>query len=363
QKVYDQDKLLHKFRNDDFVKHFSSAKNYLYKTILKSLRAYRAEKNAHFQIRELQSDAAILQEKGLYKQALKQIRKAKKLGEHYELNLPLLEILQTEKWLVKKVGKKSAGKESEVIVQQINQRFDQLVPEIQYGVVFDRFYFAQEKMNTHADVNAHLQRMIKTTFDEHENASFHSRHLELQIRGLYAHLQGDMEGTQGCLRDARLLWEAHPQMISLYPAKYKLILRNCLRGQSFHGNEALFAEIVQKIEALPEGAPESEIAIQKDLLYTQLLFHLNTGEFSVGMELVPRIRAFLDQHGSKLPDLWILAFYYNLCLLHFVGAAPEKALRWANAILNFERPDVRKDVQFSIRLMRLLIHHDLGNAE
>ena len=223
QATYDQDKLLRKFRNEDFVKHFSSVKSYLFKLILRSMRAYRAEKNALIQIRELQTNAEILEEKGLFKQALKQIRKARKIGEDHELHLPLLDILQKEKWLVKKVWKKSAEKESEAIAKVINASFDHLIREIQYGIVFDRFYYAQEKMDTTTDVNEHLQRMVKTSFEGNEEGSFHSRHLEYQIRGFYHHLRKEYKEAHGYHLRSRELWEEHPKLISLHPGKYRQV--------------------------------------------------------------------------------------------------------------------------------------------
>lgn len=363
QSSYDQDKLLHKFRNDDFVKHFSSAKSYLYKIILKSLRAYRAEKNTLIQIRDLQTDAEILQEKGLYLQALKQIRKAKKLGEHYELHLPLLEILQKEKWLIKKVWKKSAEQESEAIIRTINQSFDHLVREVKYGVMFDRFYYVQEKMDAQADLNEQLERILGTTSDDQKVGSFQSIHLELQIKAFYYHLHGETEAIHRCLIQTREHWEAHPQMISLYPGKYKLILRNCLQEHSYQGKEDLFEDLVSKIESLPESAPETELSIQKSLLFTQLLYYLNTGKFEKGIELAPRIRAFLDRFQQQLPDLWILSFSYNLCLVHFMSGHSREALNWANAVINYEKSEVRINVQYGARLLRLLIHYDLGNYD
>lgn len=46
-----------------------SVRNYLYKQLLKSLRAFHSEKNTQFKIRELLDYAEILSEKGLLKQS------------------------------------------------------------------------------------------------------------------------------------------------------------------------------------------------------------------------------------------------------------------------------------------------------
>ena len=75
QKVYSEDQL----RKASFVKNLSQEKNYLYRLVLKSLNAYHSGLNTKSKIFEYLKQVEILFHKGLYRQAIKIVKKAKKL--------------------------------------------------------------------------------------------------------------------------------------------------------------------------------------------------------------------------------------------------------------------------------------------
>ena len=64
-KFYNESKLLSKFKGTNLVNHLPSEKNYLYETILKSMRLYISEGSARVQIHALIQDIILLYEKGL----------------------------------------------------------------------------------------------------------------------------------------------------------------------------------------------------------------------------------------------------------------------------------------------------------
>ncbi|MCK6650719.1 MAG: hypothetical protein L6Q66_13770, partial [Bacteroidia bacterium] len=82
QEEYNEKKLLHKFRNEKFVRQFAVAKNYLYEMVLESLEAYH--KNSTTEIRSMLNRIEILVDKGLHSQAKKLLRKAKDMAIEYE---------------------------------------------------------------------------------------------------------------------------------------------------------------------------------------------------------------------------------------------------------------------------------------
>ena len=81
QKVYSEDQL----RKASFVKNLSQEKNYLYRLVLKSLNAYHSGLNTKSKIFEYLKQVEILFHKGLYRQALKIVKKAKKLASENDL--------------------------------------------------------------------------------------------------------------------------------------------------------------------------------------------------------------------------------------------------------------------------------------
>jgi hypothetical protein len=93
----------------------SNLKAHLYKQILISLRLNPAHKNIRIQIREQLDFATVLYQKGLYKQSLKLLDKAKNLAlENEEKNIAY-EIVELEKVI-----------ETQYITRSLSNRADQL---------------------------------------------------------------------------------------------------------------------------------------------------------------------------------------------------------------------------------------------
>ena len=82
QTEYNEARLLHKFRNERFVKQFAVAKKYLYDIVMESLEAYH--RNSTTEIRSLLTRVEILVDKGLHSQAKKLLRKAKEMARIHE---------------------------------------------------------------------------------------------------------------------------------------------------------------------------------------------------------------------------------------------------------------------------------------
>ena len=75
QKEYQEKKLLKKFRHHKITQNFSIAKNYLFKLIIKSLRAYNSQKIIEDIVLDDIREIRILLNKGLYKEGLNRIKK------------------------------------------------------------------------------------------------------------------------------------------------------------------------------------------------------------------------------------------------------------------------------------------------
>ena len=101
----------------DIVKkqQLSNLKAHLYKQILISLRLNPLHQNIRVQIREQLDFATILYHKGLYKQSLKILDKAKNLAINYEEKIIAYEILELEKII-----------ESQYITRSISNRASKL---------------------------------------------------------------------------------------------------------------------------------------------------------------------------------------------------------------------------------------------
>ena len=115
-KEYDEKEILKK----NFVtkQQLSNLKAHLYRQILVSLRMNPSIQNARMQIREQLDFATVLYQKGLYKQSLKILEKAKSIAYRYEEKYLAFEIVELEKVI-----------ESQYITRSMSNRAEQLIQD------------------------------------------------------------------------------------------------------------------------------------------------------------------------------------------------------------------------------------------
>jgi len=94
QSEYNEEKLLKKFKNEAFVKQFSSAKNYLYNLVLKSLMSFHNGKSIANRLKNEYARISLLHIKGLHEQCYKLLKKAKQDAYRIEDFRVLVDIIE-----------------------------------------------------------------------------------------------------------------------------------------------------------------------------------------------------------------------------------------------------------------------------
>lgn len=134
-KEYDEDVICSKI-NDLKKAQFSNLKAHLYKQILTSLRLNYANHNIDIQLREQIDYARILYDKGLYKQSLKILDKAKLLSAQNHRITLTTEILGFEKLI-----------ESQYITRSLRNRADELIEQTEESVKSVERYHALSNLS------------------------------------------------------------------------------------------------------------------------------------------------------------------------------------------------------------------------
>ena len=103
-------------QNHKFLNQISVAKNYLYNTILKSLKSYRQISSKRDEVKNLLEDVSVLFDKRLFAQANKLLRRCRKLTENYEMFSEIMQILIWELKIV--VMEKTYEKKTDEIINR-----------------------------------------------------------------------------------------------------------------------------------------------------------------------------------------------------------------------------------------------------
>lgn len=362
-KVFDHEMLQKKMEGHSLVTYLPTARNYLYRLILKSMRAYSSEKSPHRQLRGLISDAVYLYDKTLYKQSYKVIRKARKIAEKIgDLNSKL-EILTWERKLIKLTGGAARAEEIQsLIVEEAKVLRSKQNYHAFYGLL-DRAYMVAN--HSHNSRGSELRNKIEAILNHPimseppVEMGFHSMWFYYQTMALCYHVLGQYEQARHHLASAGLWWEAHPAMIEADVPAYRSLLANLSQVLAALEDWDKIPRIMEKMRKLPIRSETDGVLLDQHIY--QIEFHrtLNLGLLEEAMLLSERIEPWLNKNKNLIAPGRLVTFHYNLMVLQFLHGNFRKSLDWANSLVENQSDPIRSDLRHTALLLQLVIYFEL----
>lgn len=365
QKTYDKQALKKEFAGEKILERLSSEKDYLFRTILKSMRAFHASKSVHAKIRGWMQDAIFLYNKSVYTASARLFRKARMKATEMEDHLALIEILRWESKLVKLTHKKKLEPELARIMEHGKLAARQLVHTQDLHQLYNQFILTVYQANQARAPELKMQ--LKAILDAQELTTeptgFEGLHFYLQLHSLYHQLSGDYESAYGY--QTRLIdhWQKHRIQAYASPTRYKQLLSNTVQLCLNTKRLAEIPELLSRIRKYPSESVHDEIQVKQITLFDELLYYLNVGDFDSLPKLVPEIESWLLQYGNVINESRKIAFQCNLAFYYFLTGELKRGLEWTHRIMDACKGTQRIDIQYFSRIMHLLLHFELGNLE
>lgn len=370
-KEYDEELILKKL---PAIKksQLSNLKAHLYKQLLISLRLLNKTHVEDIQIREMIDYAKVLYDKGLYRPSLDMLDKAKVRalrGKYYAL---ALEIVEFEKHI-----------ESQYITRSIEGRADELTAEAirinkilsdtnqlsnlalqMYGLYLKVGYVSNEKDLFYAR-EFFRSKLPNVNFQE---LDFFGKIHFCQSYIWYYHLAQDFPMSYRYARKWVDLFNEEPELKQLNVPLYLKGLHHLLNA-SF--NLLYYEQFEKTLNELYFFSNEYNISDNKNVEALYFLFKFNhtlkkhflEGTFSEGIKIVPELTYLIEEDTYNWDDHRIMLFYYRIACLYFGSGDNEKAIDYLNLIINQKNPDYRADIQCYSRILNLIAHFELGNAQ
>ncbi|AUC15271.1 hypothetical protein BTO06_09025 [Tenacibaculum sp. SZ-18] len=347
----------------------SNLKAHLYKQILTSLRMNPAHKNIRVQIREQLDFATVLYQKGLYKQSLKLLDKAKTMAIDNEEKNIAYEIVELEKII-----------ESQYITRSIDTRADELTIEAKD--------LSQQNVITSKLSNLSLQLygiLLKTGYARNDeelkkiNDYFNARLPEFDYHKLgfreklwlyKAHLwrcfltQDFLNGYKYASK-WNTLFKAYPKMKLINPVFY-------LKGKNYLLESLFFTrqkdEFIKELASFEEEINNEKITLNSntEILMFQYLFanklhkHFIEGTFKEGEYLIEEINKRIHCYSSRLDKHHIVQFYYKIACLYFGMGNNKRCIEYLSKIIDAKKLYVGEDLQCFARVLNLIAHYECG---
>ncbi len=370
-KYYDEPQILRKLPAIK-KRQLSNLKAHLYKQLLTSLRLLNKNHNEDIQIRESIDYARVLYNKGLYRQSLEVLDKAKKKAVTQKFHSLALEIIEFEKHIEGQyITRSIEGRADELTLEAnnlntiINQSslFSNLALQL-YGL-FLKVGFVKKEKDFYLVKEFFHSNLPKVAF---KDLDFLGKIHYCNSFVWYYHITQDFPLSYRYAQKWVDLFTERPKFIELFAPLYLKGLHNLLNSLFNNLYYEKFTEVLDQLNQFPTQFKIKNIRNVEGLFYMYKYYHtihkhFLEGTFTEGTEIIPDLVKLIDAETFNWDDHRIMVFYYRIGCLYFGSGDNDTAIGYFNLIINQKNPDYREDIQCFARILNLIAHFELGNEQ
>lgn len=364
---YDEASILKK----NFVtkQQLSNLKAHLYRQILMSLRMNPSIQNTRMQIREQLDFATVLYHKGLYKQSLKTLDKAKSIAIRLEEKYVAFEIVELEKVIESQYITRSMSNRTQRLIEdasflseqnELCSQLSNLSLQLYERLIKAGYAKSDEEFQT-------VKHFFYTTLPKvnYQEMGFRERMWYCKAFVWYSLITQDfLSGYKYANRWVNLFTQ-FPQMLQSHPVFYLKANNFLLEALSLIKYKAQFREVLQQMESMIHSSQfpsnDNVKALSFLYLYTNKLNLLfMEGDFKTGLDIVPQILMQIEKYKSRIDQHHIMLMYYKIACLYFGNDNCEEAIVYLNKIIDNKALKMREDLLCFARVLSLVAHYEAG---
>lgn len=371
--VYDEPRLLERFKERGFVARFPIAKRRLYEAVLRSLAAYHSESSVDARLRRQMHEVEILFQRALYEDADKLLRGAVKLAEHYERPHILVEAQLWRRKLMERSNYSGTTLKDLRTERAGSDRLSGMLTEVDTLWALKSDLLMTLYQRGPARKTEHLEEIQRLMNDPAlsggpPRGSSRARFLYHHVHGLAAFAMGDLEDcyvhltrNRSLLIDERACFLDEPNLALSVLSNLTYV---CARTGRFEAGKLHLKEFQRTPSEwrMPENE-DLDLKLFATSYSLELTLHTQFGEFDKAHALIPQVERGMERHGSNLGALRKAGFHYQMaytCLGHGdLGAAS----RWCHRLLNEVRLDEHEEIVCFGRMLDLLVRIEAGDHD
>ena len=347
----------------------SNLKAHLYNQILVSLRMNPSIKNTRIKIREQLDFATVLYQKGLYKQSLKVLEKAKTIAYQFEEKYAAFEIVELEKVIESQYITRSMSNRTEALIQDASDLSAENELCSQLSNLSLQLYERLIKAG-YAKSDEEFRAITKFFFErlptvEYEQIGFREKMWYCKAYVWYSLLTQDFLSSFKHATRWVELFDQYPLMIRSHPVFYLKANNFLLEALVLIKHPQRFKKVLQKMQVRVESKdfPKNDNLGALSFLYSynnQLNLFFLEANFKKGLVVVPEILATIDRYKNQIDPHHIMMLYYKIACLYFGADQFENAIIYLDKIVHNKSLKMREDLLCFTRVLNLVAHYEAG---
>lgn len=375
QEVYDEKAIKAHFKGEKFIKQFSVAKNYLIKTILKSLRIYHSEASNNIQVHELLLEIELLYKKRLIGLCQKLIKKARSIIETSELyhhaeelafwNFRVTLLMPYNDHMDQKMADNEAFSSEYLEKATMLSQYRHLAYSI-FRYSLKEGYSRDEAVTEITQKYSSHPLLVQTP--QIDSAKITGRYHNIWNK--INEIHNDFEASHESSRQFLITIQENPKvyedyiMASVIPAHYNL-LASCIQ---LNKTETFFPNL-DSLKRIPDIYKSSNSLVHKLTHYYAVTLELQFYNQNAHFEKTPLILASAQQmiKEENLMGLGLSLLHIELCYsiayAHFGLGNYEESENWNNLVFDHKKSGLREDIVCMAHLLHLFNHLELGSFQ
>lgn len=347
----------------------SNTKAHLYKQILVSLRFNPLHQNIRSQIREQFDFAAILYNKGLYKQSLKILDKAKELALNNAENNLAYEIVEFEKVIESQYITRSMSNRADELAEQAkelslkNVRISKLSNlSLQLYSLLLKHGYVKNDVDSKA-VNNYFERRLPKY--ELSDLGFKEKLFLYKAYLWHSFIMQDFLSSYKYSQKWVDLFEKNPEMKKQNPVFYLKGVNYLLESLYLIKHKTKFNIILKKLSI---DIQEENLTINENtktlifLYYNQnkLNLYFLEGKFTEGLGFVSNLMREMTLFKNKIDAHHIMVFYFKIACMYFGAGKNEICIYYLEKVISNKELKMREDLLCFSRVLNLIAHYEAG---
>jgi hypothetical protein len=375
QEEYNEDKLKQKFKKEKFVKQFSVAKNYLTKSIMRSLRAYHSDSSYNIQVHELLLEIEILYNKRLLGLCEKILKKAKKIIEDAQLYHHVQELcfwdFRLRLLLPFDGNTDQLMAENKALDQQAAQHADTSIRyrHLAYSIFNASFKAGYSRAEQASGlIEQYSNDPLLQQPPDDSNAKALARYHNIWCK-LHEMNNNHLDMYQSS-KDFVQTIQQHPKVFTDYvmatviPAHYNLLATAIILNK-----ETAFFENLEHLRQIPtvyEVKSESAKRLVKYYsLALEFQFYTQNSHFHKAETMLPKVIKVLEKEDLEVFGLKMLylELSYSVAYTYFAVGDYESSETWVAEILKHQKERLREDIMCLTHMLHVINHTEMGNFQ
>lgn len=369
---YDEELLKKKLKNAAFAKQIPVYKVYLFNLILRSLSQISVVSDAGAKIKEYLENTRLLSSKALYKEALKQLKKAKELAVKYNNYILLLDALVAERNIITVMPDKNISDIRKNLYSEQITIINRFRKNLEYSWLSDQMVICVEQKGDFSveERRLEMENILKSPLISNEknaedlNMMFYLLHTRL----LYFLGKNNLEEVRNILGREIDLLEANRHFVDDNPRNYSNALINYLLFSQITGYREGVLVTISKLNRLRKKLKNKvPLSLQIQIFFhaanSEILVYRNSADLRRGRNLIKKINEELPKFGNEIPPQLRIALLSNIASFLFMDGQYDEALKMNSKLLDESGPAFKSDVfQFS-KILNIIIHYELNNFD